>query len=280
MQALRIRKIDFHFDDDIPFQFNPANPHWSNFANFISMIAPGFERYFIKAIRQSMDQIKNPAVKREADWFCMQEGQHAKQHLAHANMLVHRYPKLQATLDAVSASYDQLFASESTAFHLSYAATVELAFGPSAKFMINNRQVLFGQGDSRISSFILWHLVEEFEHRNAAYDVYNDIVGSYWYRLKTAPKVFKHLMEIEKIVRAGLTEAVPVGDYIDSPCDVKNCFDDVPLRQKLSYLYDIVCTFLPYHNPDNIEQPPWVTRWFNDEEAGVDMRRYYPDISP
>lgn len=280
MQDYKVRKIDFHFEPDIPFQFNPANPHWSNFANFISLIAPGFERYFIKAIRQSMDQIKDPAVKREAEWFCLQEGQHARQHLAHAKMLTDRYPKLQATIDAINASYEQLFNSESIAFHLSYAATVELGFGPSAKFMINNRKTLFGNGDTRISSFILWHLVEEFEHRNAAYDVFNDIVGSYWYRLKTAPKVFKHLMDIEKIVRAGLTEAVPAGDYIDSPCEVKNCFDAVPFSQKMSYLYDIVCTFLPYHKPDSIQEPAWVSKWFADEAAGVDMRRYYPDISP
>ncbi|RXM22050.1 metal-dependent hydrolase, partial [Citrobacter sp. AAK_AS5] len=49
MPELKIRKIDFQFGDDIPFQFNPNNLYWSNFVNYISLIGPAFERYFIRA---------------------------------------------------------------------------------------------------------------------------------------------------------------------------------------------------------------------------------------
>jgi hypothetical protein len=36
-----------------------------------------------------------------------------------------------------------------------------------------------------------------------------------------------------------------------------------------------LCTLLPYHNPNGIAQPEWVTQWFADEAAGRDMTRYY-----
>src|SRR6478752_3349984 len=94
IHALKVRQIDFQFSDAIPFQCNPNNPYWSNFVNFITLIAPGFERYFIKAIRQVMPQIRNPAVKADADLFCQQEAQHSRQHLAHMKVLSAYYPGL------------------------------------------------------------------------------------------------------------------------------------------------------------------------------------------
>ena len=174
---LTVRQIDFRFSDSIPFQSNPHNPHWSNFVNFITLIAPGFERYFIKAIRQVMPHIKDPAVRADAELFCQQEAQHSRQHLAHMKVLSAHYPGLDEVRREVTASYERLFERESMDFHLSYAASVELCFGPLASFLVTHRDALFKGGDPTIASFMLWHLVEEFEHRNSAIDVYNDVVG-------------------------------------------------------------------------------------------------------
>lgn len=276
MSQLKVRKIDFRFDADIAFQCCPNNPHWGNFVNFISLIGPGFERYFIKAIREAMPQIKNPQVKHDADLFCQQEAQHARQHLAHLKLLADKYPGLDDTAKAVTASYEKLLASKPLAFHLGYAATVELGFGPSAKFMINHRDALFGRGDSRIASFILWHLVEEFEHRNAAYDVYNDVVGSYFYRLRTAPQVAMHLAEVYRLAQQGLRAHVPMKDCIVDPSVTSlQMFKGIAAQQQLNYVYELACTLLPYHKPDNIEPPQWATQWLADEAAGMDMSLYY-----
>jgi predicted metal-dependent hydrolase len=276
MSQLKVRKINFTFEDDMPFQSCPGNPYWGNFINLITMIGPGFERYFIKAIREAMPRIKNPRVKADADLFCQQEAQHARAHLAHLKVLTSKYPGLDETSKAVTASYERLLASKPLQFHLGYAATVELAFGPSAKFMINHRDALFAGGDARIASFILWHLVEEFEHRNAAYDVYKDVVGSYFYRLRTAPRVAMHLAEVYRITQDGLRRHVPIGDCIVDPSLTSlEMFEHIPVSQQLNYVYELACTLLPYHKPDNIRQPQWATQWFADEAAGQDMSVYY-----
>jgi predicted metal-dependent hydrolase len=273
--TLTVRQLDFPFHDGIPFQCNPQNPHWSNFVNFITLIAPGFERYFIKAIRQVLPTIKNPAVRADADLFCQQEAQHSRQHLAHMKVLAAHYPALDDVRREVTASYERLFARESIAFHLSYAASVELCFGPLASFLILRRDVLFKGGDATIASFLLWHLVEEFEHRNAAIDVYNDVVGSHWYRVKSVIGVAKHLAEIANIVRAGFERCIPADALAVPAGDVSKMFAGIPLWDQLCLAGNIFCTLLPYHQPDNISQPDWVTQWFADEKAGVDMCRYY-----
>jgi predicted metal-dependent hydrolase len=272
---LRVRQIDFQFGEGIPFQSNPINPHWSNFVNFITLIAPGFERYFIKAIRQVMPQIREPAVRADAELFCQQEAQHSRQHLAHMRVLSAYYPGLDDVRREVTASYERLFERESMEFHLSYAASVELCFGPLASFLVTHRDALFKGGDPTIASFMLWHLVEEFEHRNSAIDVYNDVVGSHWYRVKSAISVAAHLAEIAKIVRDGFERHVPAGSYVVSPGDVTKLFKGIPVWNQLCLGGNLVCTLLPYHNPDGITQPAWATQWFVDEAAGKDMTQYY-----
>ena len=272
---LTVRQIDFRFSESIPFQSNPHNPHWSNFVNFITLIAPGFERYFIKAIRQVMPHIKDPSVKADAELFCQQEAQHSRQHLAHMKVLSAHYPGLDEVRREVTASYERLFERECMDFHLSYAASVELCFGPLASFLVTHRDALFKGGDPTIASFMLWHLVEEFEHRNSAIDVYNDVVGSHWYRVKSAMGVVKHLAEIARIVRDGFDRHVPAGSLAVPPGDVEKMFNGIPVWNQLCLAGNLFCTLLPYHNPNGIQQPDWVTQWFADEASGKDMATYY-----
>lgn len=273
--VLKVRQINFPFRDDMPFQCNPHNLHWSNFVNFITLIAPGFERYFIKAIRQALPLIRDPAVKADAELFCQQEAQHSRQHLAHMKVLAAHYPGLDAVREEVTASYERLFERETIAFHLSYAASVELCFGPLASFLIQHRDALFKGGDPTVASFLLWHLVEEFEHRNSAIDAYNAVVGSHVYRVRSVVGVARHLAEIANIVRKGFEQHIPAGALPVPAGDVSKLFRGTPVWDQLCLAGNLLCTLLPYHNPNNIHQPDWVTQWFTDEAAGVDMTAYY-----
>lgn len=272
---LKVRQLDFPFHNSIPFQCNPGNPHWSNFVNFITLIAPGFERYFIKAVRQALPLIRDDAVRADAELFCQQEAQHSRQHLAHTAVLAAHYPGLDEVRKAVTTSYERLFERETIAFHLSYAASVELCFGPLAQFLITHRDALFKGGDPTIASFLLWHFVEEFEHRNAAIDVYNAVVGSHLYRVRSVIGVAKHLAEIARIVRDGFEKHIPAHALAVPAGDVTKLFSGIPMWSQLCLAGNLLCTLLPYHNPNGIRQPDWATQWFADEAAGHDMTRYY-----
>ena len=271
----KVRKIDFQFDDDIAFQWNPGNPYWGNFVNYASVIAPAFERYFIRNTRRAMPRIHDEKTQKMAAAFCGQEAQHAKHHRAHLNLLIGQYPGLEAVQQAVEKSYQTLYDEESLAFGLAYAAVVELCFGPFAKYVINHRKHLFINSDTRIASFILWHLVEEFEHRSAAIDIYNAVEGSYIYRLKTSIRVFKHLYQIDQIVREGFKRCVPVSPGEVGPSESLQFARTVPPLRTAGFIVELLSTFLPGHNVDNIRQPAWATQWFLDEAAGRDMRAYY-----
>lgn len=277
MSTLKVRKIDFQFPDDIELQWCPKNPYWGNCGNYASVIGPAFEKYFIRAFRDAIPLIKNPEVKADAEMFCFQEAQHSKQHLAHMAMLARKYPGLEQTRQAVLASYENLLQTRDLKFHLAYAAGIELMFGPLAKFVVDNREAMMGGSDPRIASFLLWHLVEEFEHRNSAYDVYNDVIGSYWYRVKTFPAVVAHIKSVYEITVAGFEQHIPKDDWdAVGPIDTSGALKGCPVSSVLGLLYELSCTLLPYHRPDNMRQPDWVTQWFADEAAGVNMAQYFP----
>jgi len=275
---LVVRDIDFRFDDSIPFHWNPGNPCWGNLVNFITLIAPAFERYAIRATRAALPLIRDPAVRRDAELFCRQEAQHARHHIAHMALLLRQHPGLGDVVGAINASFEAMYRREPLRYHLAYVATVELCFGPLAAFFIDNRRVLFVDADPRIAAFILWHLVEEFEHRNSAIDIFNDVVGRHGYRLSTLPAVARQLAAIERIAREGFNRVVPAGPGGVAAGDVRSALAAIPRRRQLGLLCRLAATLLPGHRPERLPQPEWVTRWFAEQAAGVDMARHYPGI--
>lgn len=272
---LRVRHIDFEFGDDIPFYWNPGHVPWGNMVNMIALAAPGFERYFIRAIRESIPRITDPELAAEAADFCKQEAQHSKHHQSHMRVLTRAHPGLEAVFDEVRVSYEKLYDEAPIEFHLAYSAIVEPLFGPIAKFVVDHRECLFRGAHPTISSFMLWHLLEEFEHRNSAVDIYDHVVGSYAYRMRCAPRVFAHLDAIGKMLTAGFDANVPKSPSGLLPSHVGLFHDEISVLARAALVYDLGCTLLPFHDPDGIVQPAWATQWFAAHDAGVDMRSYY-----
>ena len=51
------------------------------------------------------------------------------------------------------------------------------------EWLINDRDELFRGADPTVASLVLWHMVEETEHKSVAYDVFQSVSGSYWLRI-------------------------------------------------------------------------------------------------
>ncbi|MEM7080319.1 MAG: metal-dependent hydrolase [Pseudomonadota bacterium] len=261
---IKVRKIKFEFPDDIPFYFNPLNREASVLANTLSFLAPAFERFFIRGIRAAMPKVSSAAVREEADLFCKQEGQHSKIHIDHQNMLLRKYPSLESARDRVNASYAHLLESEPNAYALAYATNIELAFKPMARYLVENRHHLFGDGDPRISSFILWHFVEEFEHRSAMFNVYQDVVGDYLFRMKTVKRTRQHVSKLGGEVLAAMAACEPLPETTAE--------GSISRWSRLKLALGLLETSSPFHNPESGGEPKWITDWLRAEESGDDMR--------
>ncbi|MFM7120830.1 MAG: metal-dependent hydrolase, partial [Gammaproteobacteria bacterium] len=202
----------------------------------------------------------------EADLFCRQEGQHARTHIDHQEMLLRRHPALEDVRDRINLSYANLYQNESTEFALAYATTIELSFKPMAKFLVNNRRILFADGDPRITAVVLWHFVEEFEHRSAMFNVYQDVVGDYLFRLRSIRRTRAHVAQLAAMSRQAMTRCEPLPR--PDPSAPK-----IPRRARWQLALGLFETFSPLHNPDAGAIPPWIQHWLTAHEAGQDMTR-------
>lgn len=301
MTDLQVRKMRFAFEDyDVPFLWNEQNPAFSSMANAVSFLAIGFEKMIVKMILQLQPLITDPAVVEEADAFMRQEGQHSTAHRQHVKALIRRYPDLQETLDEVIGAFDRLTAETSLNYRLAYTADLEATFTSVFKLMLDNDATLFQPGDDRVASLFIWHFVEEVEHRSSALIIFDSVVGSDVYRMRQAPSIFRHVMQVVRIACAGFNKHVPVEDrQTDAMAmfasyrygqklrtwlpglsaqdngPMARAFDHLPLGEQLTALRGIIRSQLPNHNPAHEKLPALADVWFRRYDDGYDVSHWY-----
>jgi predicted metal-dependent hydrolase len=287
-------------DYDVPFCWNEENPAFSSMANAVSFLAIGFEKMIVQMIHETMPKIGEPAIAEEAQAFLRQEAQHSAAHREHASGLIRHYPGLRETVDKVIGAFDSLTASTSPEYRLAYTADLEATFTPVFKLMLDHDATLFAPGDDRVASLFLWHFVEEVEHRSSALIIFDAVVGSDLYRMRMAPSVFRHVMQVIRIACHGFNEHVPLEDRrVDSmsmfathryrrrlgrwlpPLRVPDqgsmprAFTGLPLREQLAALTGVVRSQLPNHNPAHEKLPALADQWFRRYDDGYDVSRWY-----
>ena len=301
MSDLIVRKLRFAFaSHPVPFVWNEANPAFSSMANAVSFLAIGFEKMIGAMIPEAMLHIADPAVAEEADAFVRQEGQHSMAHRQHAKGLIRAYPALKDTLDKVVAAYDDMTANTPLKYRLAYTADLEATFTPVFKLMLDHDDTLFAPGDDRVASLFLWHFVEEVEHRSSALTIYDAVVDDPWYRMRVAPKIFAHVMDIIRMASEDFNTHVPLADrkvdamstfrihrrkkallqrlpFVDAPFDgpFANAFSHLPLREQVVALTGVVRSQIPGHDPTHEQLPALAQEWFDRYDAGYDVTQWY-----
>jgi predicted metal-dependent hydrolase len=297
MTRLTVRRPPFSIHASVPFQWQPANPGFGLFGNTFTFLAVAFERYIVAATRQAMPRITDSAVAEEADAFLRQEAQHARAHRLHVNAIIAQYPDLEETFAATNAAYDELLEREDVAFHLAYIANLEATFTPLFKMVFDNRRPLFDGGDERIGTLLLWHFVEEIEHRSSALLIHHHVTPDRWYRIRRARQVFDHVTRIYKLILDGFERHVPLGDrhiptsaigpsalwlgklYERLPVVGRrggraSMLSHVPGRDLRTMVWHLARSQTPRHDPAREPLPTWVNEWHAAYESGADVTTY------
>jgi predicted metal-dependent hydrolase len=296
MTDLEIRRIRFDFSDDVPFNWNPANPAFATYMNMVSIIAICFEKMIVAAVREAMPLITDPDVAEEADAFLRQEAQHASAHRQHVRALIRTYPGLQHTLDESIAAYDQLTETTPLAYRLAYIANLEATFTPFFTMLLDNEATLFAPGDDRVASLLLWHFVEEVEHRSSALIIYGAVIDDKAYRLRTLPRIVKHLMQVTTLITNGINNHVPLAERaIDTntinpvqgllgrlrhplrepTSAARPALHHIPWNRKVRTAFRVIMSQTPLHNPAHESTPAFADCWFARYARGDDVAHWY-----
>ena len=182
--AIPVRHVDFGFGSgELPRYFYDGDAFATTFFMAFSLVIPQGERFFIQSVRHYLQDVDDPALRARVAGFIGQEAMHGREH------------------DAANAAYDALgFPREPVERGIRVflkrmsmlPKPVQLAFTAALEHFTAiisydivgspDRQRRF---DPALRDFMLWHMMEELEHKSVAYDVYRRCVGSYAIRAGT-----------------------------------------------------------------------------------------------
>lgn len=257
MSDMVIRKMEFAFTSDMDLIFIKDDPDMSFMFLGAWMMLPYLEPYLIRTMRDALPHVTDAQVQEDLKRFCAQEGEHFRQH-AKANALIRDlHPDYAAILPLEKELDAELKAFTKTKplkFNLAYAEGFESMTSAMARAQFEVG--LYDRTDSPLAHLAKWHVMEELEHRTVAFDVYEHVVGSWFYRMKQSLWSQKHYLAWVKRFRDVL--AGPQAELIarfDAP--------DIAARRKAYNRHymrrgipRVLGTYMPWYNPAKVDLPP------------------------
>lgn len=271
-EEIVVRKIPFEFPDDIDPHWKPDEPELSHMINGASLTMPYLEPFLIDCMREAVKLVDDPQIRADARAFSAQEGQHFRAHRRYNELLKSKgYPELAEIENAMQASYARMRERRSLQFRMGYTAGFESMTLGVTSWLVGQRRDLFRNADPRVSSFILWHMVEETEHKRVAFDVYQAACPGYWMR---AIGVFVGSLDVMRWSRRGYIQMLKKdGLWTSWPSRLRLWRRAAQFcRYALPFL---IRSALPGHDPSNEPDSEWVRSWIEGYGQAQD-----PSLAP
>jgi len=255
---MEIRKLPFEFSSDIHPHWHKQKPEWSHMVNGTSLTMPFLEPYLIKTMRKANELIDSAALKNEVNLYIGQEGQHFQQHRKFNDILINNGYAELATIEAeMKQTYRHFENNKSLKFNLAYAAGFETMALGVAHWLINDKKYLFEGSDTNVASLILWHFVEEIEHKCVAIDAYNHLYGNYFYRIYGMFYSTIHIIRLSQRAYKLMLKKDGLWNNFKSR---RRLFKMI-LRFYRFMIPPFLEACLPNHHPSKIADPVWSNQW-------------------
>jgi len=177
---IKPRHMDFPFGSLKNVKFFDDNIYKSAFVVGMSAGFPVGEGEFLASVRNYRDQITNPDLLKQVRGFIGQEGHHSNQH-AKVNEELDRLGYNTQKIDrSFRKTTDKYVIPRSDKFRLAHTVCYEHLTSIMGEYALNDSRFLEGM-DEPFKDLMLWHCVEEVEHKSVAYDVYMETIGDIKY---------------------------------------------------------------------------------------------------
>lgn len=271
-----VRRMRFGYPGRLKAWWNPSRREFSQMVNAASLAMPFLEPYLIETMRLAKARIADPKLSAEIDLYIGQESTHYRQHQVFNRRLAElgyaAVPQMEALL---KADYAGFAAGKSFAFNLAYAEGFESMALAMGHFLVADRVALFGDGDDAVGSLILWHFVEEIEHKRVTYDAFHALDGRYWMRIWGYLRATAHIMSR---TRQGY-RALLIEDGLWRSWRSRIALAAMLGRIFLRLAPRMLRVLRPGYDPREIKDPGWARAWQRlhnerpDMSGVLDMRR-------
>jgi predicted metal-dependent hydrolase len=151
----------------------------------LSAVFPEGEDFFIRSVRRYADQITDPDLKDQVKGFIGQEVTHGREHRA-LNERLHEmgYPtrRIDRLVNRRQKAIERRFSPLTC---LAITAALEHFTAVFAETLLTDERAQALLGNTEVRSMLLWHAIEESEHRSVAFDVYRAVGGDETRRIRT-----------------------------------------------------------------------------------------------
>jgi predicted metal-dependent hydrolase len=184
--AVRARRIRFSYPTgSFERHFVDGDLVMSHVVAQLSALFPEGEDFFVRSVRRFADQIAEPGLKSRVQGFIGQEVTHGREHRAlneHLQQL--GYPTRR--VDRMNhRDFKRLERLLSPLTCLAITAAFEHYTAVLAELLLDDERAQAILGSTEVRSMLLWHAIEESEHRSVAFDVYRSVGGTETRRIWT-----------------------------------------------------------------------------------------------
>jgi predicted metal-dependent hydrolase len=178
MTTFPVRNVRFSMKDEVPRHWHGGRIAVTSFFNNLSIFFPHGERFFVQAVNHYKSRITDEKLKAEVRAFCEQEGFHSREHIRYNRMLEEQgYHG-----DALEKRVDRIlkWVTRVTTPRMRLAATCALEHFTAtlAHQLLRDGKMLEG-AHPVMAALWKWHAAEENEHKAVAYDVYQQVGGTW-----------------------------------------------------------------------------------------------------
>lgn len=183
----------------VNFDFSKSQIHWipndafsSHVYNGINLLLPAGEFWFCRVFNKALPKITDEKLKQDVQAFVRQEAIHARAHIHGQNHLKSHDYDIEQGLETANKLFAIMLADkpfESRIFQnkniddlwlilrVGIIATIEHFTGVIGQWALDHEKDWErNQADPIMSDLFLWHLAEEVEHRNVAFDLFEHLI--------------------------------------------------------------------------------------------------------
>lgn len=165
--------------DDLPKHFAvDGDILMSHILAVLSSVFPDGEDYFVRSVEAARHDISDPELLEQVEGFVGQESMHGREHRA----LNERLAELGYPTRAIGV-YVRTLTSLRERFqgkraNLAYTASLEHYTATLAETLLGDARARAEIGHEGVRSLLVWHALEEAEHKAVAFDVYRYVGGT------------------------------------------------------------------------------------------------------
>jgi uncharacterized protein len=178
--AVPMRPMEFEaWLEDLPKYFAAdGDIVGSHVLTVLSGVFPDGEDFFVRSVERVRDRIHDPQLREDVEGFIGQESMHGREH----RVLNERLAELGYPTAAIATYIKKTLRwrerIQSTKFNLAITAGLEHYTATLAETILCDPAARAEVGHDGVRHLLMWHALEESEHKAVAFDVYRAVGGT------------------------------------------------------------------------------------------------------